>query len=106
VAGYSLPNPPGPTPATSVFFATSVVSVAVEPDGAVLFAFPGRVYRATLAGTLETVAGIGAGAIGTTRCVALIQAVVCDPSAPAAQEVAPQTALEQLVSIAVAPDRT
>ena len=106
VAGYSLPNPPGPTPATSAFFSTSVVSVAVEPDGDVLFAFPARVYRATLAGTLETVAGIGASTIGTARCVALIQATVCDPREPAEQEFAPQTALEQVLSIAVAPDRT
>jgi RHS repeat-associated protein len=106
VAGYFLPNGPGPTPATSLFFNTAIGSVAAEPDGGVLFSFPGRVYRATPAGTLETVAGRGIGATGSTRCVALIQAVVCDPRDPADQEIASQTGLEGVVSLGVGPDRT
>ncbi len=106
VAGFHQPNGPGSTPATSTFFTTAVAAVATEPDGGILFAFPSRVYRATLAGTLEIVAGSGFGAVGTPRCVVLIQAIVCQPREPAAEEVASQTALENVVGVAVAPDGT
>jgi RHS repeat-associated protein len=100
VAGF-LTGSPGATPATSTFFNIAHVAVAVEPDGAVLFGHGARIWRATLAGTLEVVAGTG-----SLRCIAGHQSVFCDPRVPSDGDIPAQTKLENVVSVGVAPDGT
>jgi DNA-binding beta-propeller fold protein YncE len=99
---------PGPTPATAVQFTGTpplgpIVSLAVEPDGSVLFAPRGRVYRARLDGSLEVVAGVGPAANGRMRC---LTGIGCDPLQTQDPELASQTVLEGVVSLAVGPDGT
>ncbi len=100
VAGF-LTGSPGATPATSTFFNIAHVAVAAEADGAILFGHGARIWRATLAGTLEVVAGTG-----SLRCFAGTQSVSCDPRFPSDGEIAAQTRLENVVSVAAAPDGT
>jgi RHS repeat-associated protein len=88
-----------PTPATRLLFGIpTFFSLDVEPDGSVLISEPSRVYRVTLDGSLEVVAGIR-----RLRCAA---GFGCDPLAAQEQQLAPQTVLEGVVGVAVAPDGT
>ncbi|HEU6453721.1 MAG TPA: RHS repeat-associated core domain-containing protein [Gemmatimonadaceae bacterium] len=98
VAGFAGSLGPGSTPATSVAFGT-LVALAIEPSGSVLFGQSTKVWRATIGGTLEAVAGTGA-----PRCVVLTQAIVCDKLRDG--DVATQTELENLVGLGVGPDGT
>jgi YD repeat-containing protein len=89
-----------PTPALQLLIAVpAFLSLAVEPDGSVLLAEQSRVWRATLDGSLEVVAG--------TRFPRCVTGFGCEPAVPQDLEVAPQTVLEGVIGgVAVAPDGT